>query len=93
MLVKRSISQSEFFDEFNNSQYKNNFSYEWLNALYDYYNDFEEEIDFDIVAIACDWSEYSLDDIQKYYWMDLEELKDTTAVIDLDNDNFLIMDF
>ncbi len=43
--------------------YKNNFTYEGLAALFEYLEQYEEEtseeIDFDMVALACEYSEYA----------------------------------
>jgi hypothetical protein len=34
----------EFSDSFRNSQYKDNFTYEGLKTLFDYFNDIEDDI-------------------------------------------------
>ena len=61
------VSFNSFYDSFR-GQYKNNFSYEGLRVLYDYLEEYEEEIgqkiSFDVVAIACDYTEY--EDINEY---------------------------
>lgn len=54
----------QFRDAFLKSDtYKNNFSYEGLEALFDYLehleNDMGEPIDFDMVALCCEYSEYT----------------------------------
>lgn len=62
--MKQYVSRFDFQDAFLKSEtYKNNFSYEGLNALFDYLEEYEEEtgeeIDFDMVALCCDYSEYA----------------------------------
>ena len=57
------VTQSEFIDTFNQSELrKNNFSYDGLIALFEYLEDLEEDtgeqINFDMVSICCDYSEY-----------------------------------
>ena len=57
------ITSSQFSDWFLTSDtYKNNFSYEGLKSLYNYLVDLEEDtgdnIEFDPVAICCEYSEY-----------------------------------
>lgn len=58
----QTISEYEFRNAFMSSDnYKNDFSYEGLSALFDYLEEYEEscgQIEFDMVAIACDYSEY-----------------------------------
>lgn len=100
--MKKSINRYEFIDEFRNSQYKNNFSYQGLNALFDYLEQLEEdigeEIEFDLVQLACDFTEYSsLDEIKENYSNlninTIEDLRDYTEVIELDDRSIIIEDF
>lgn len=57
------ITRSSFIDAFLQSNtYKDNFSYEGLDSLFDYLEDLEEQcdtpIEFDMIALCCDYSEY-----------------------------------
>jgi len=57
------VTQSEFIDTFRQSELrKNNFSYDGLIALFEYLEEYEdstgEQINFDMIAICCDYSEY-----------------------------------
>jgi len=61
--MKQYVSVYDFRDRFLRSEtYKNNFSYDGLTALFEYFEELEagmgEEIEFDMVAICCDYSEY-----------------------------------
>jgi hypothetical protein len=67
------ISKSDFIDTFKKSDtYKDNFTYEGLETLFDYLEELEsdlcEQIEFDMVCIACDYSEYqtAYDAMQQY---------------------------
>ena len=71
--MKKTITKSEFIDEFRNSEtYKNSFTYDGLSALYDYFErleeDIGEEIELDIISICCEFSEYesALEAAQEY---------------------------
>lgn len=84
------LSKSRFIDWFKQSDsYKDNFSYEGLSALYDYLEDYEEstgeKIEFDPIALACDYNEYeSLKEFNESYSENydcLEGLEDFTIVI------------
>lgn len=76
------VYRSEFHDYFTGSDtYKNQFSRDALNILYDYFDEYEqstgESLDFDLVAICC---EYAESDIQQLiidygYMMDSEAEK------------------
>lgn len=62
--MKQTINEYQFADAFKKSDtYKNNFSYAGLRALFNYFEEYEEgtgeEIDFDMVAICCEYAEYA----------------------------------
>ena len=83
--------------------YKNNFSYEGLNSLFDYFEQLEEEmeneIDFDPIAICCEYSEYeNLNEIKENYSSveinNIDDLRYHTSVIEIENtDRLIIQDF
>ena len=80
--MKKTISEWEFIDEFkNNNTYKENFSIEGLMALYDYLVEYEEcisdEIELDVIALCCEYSEYkSANEAAKRYNGAVEASKD-----------------
>ena len=80
--MKKTISEWEFIDEFkNNNTYKKNFSIEGLMALYDYLVEYEEyigdEIELDVIALCCEYSEYeSANEAAKRYNGAFEASKD-----------------
>jgi hypothetical protein len=63
---------------------KHGFSYEGSKALFEYYEEFEEYIPFDPVAIRCDFTEYeNFEAVQKDYKdiETLDQLRDNTIVL------------
>ena len=61
--MKDTINKDQFISWFRSSDtYKNNFSYEGLSALFDYLEEMEEstgeELEFDPVALCCEFEEY-----------------------------------
>jgi len=60
--MKQNVSEYAFRDAFLSSSRKDNFSYNGLTALYDYLieleDDCDNEIEFDMIAICCEFSEY-----------------------------------
>lgn len=89
--MKQTIDFSQFCDSFWDT-YKNNFSYEGKRALFDYLENYEEEtgeeIELDIVAICCDYTEFDdLADLQASHpdIKSIEELEEHTQVIKIDN--------
>jgi hypothetical protein len=97
----KQINWYDFSDWFLKSDtYKNNFSYDGLRALYDYLEDYEEQsgeaLEFDPIALCCDYSEFdSLEEIQSQYpdIKSLDDLEDKASVINCDNGHLIIFNF
>ena len=83
----------------------NNFSRVGLRALFDYFEEFEEdtgqEWEFDGIALCCDFTEYEdLDEFKSNYTCeeyqdikDWEGINDYTIVIPVGEKSFLIQNF
>ena len=99
--MKQTINVSQFRDAFQNMNRKENFSYAGLGALFDYLEEYEEstgeEVELDVIALCCEYSEYTdLEEFQKAYSSDYESIEDIereTTVIRIDDDSFIIQDF
>lgn len=97
--MKTTITQSDFRDAFLSSDSrKNSFSWEGLNALFDYLEALEqdcgEEMELDVVALDCDFTEYQdLKDVQDNFPQieSLEDLQDHTQVIEIEGTDRLII--
>ena len=96
------VTQSEFIDRFRQSEErKNHFSYDGLIALFEWLEQYEEdtetEMELDVIAICCDFSEYdNLKDFQQDYSKDyesIEEIENETLVIPIDDESFIIQQF
>lgn len=90
--MKTTISFTDFRDAFRTMDRLDNFSYDGARVLFDYLEEYEEasdqEIELDVIALCCDYSEDSPEDIASYYNIepeDDEELED--AVINYLNEN------
>ena len=98
--MKQTFTEYQFIDQFNKVRPKN-FSNKGLKALYNFLIDFEdsaeEELEFDPIALCCDFTEYeNLKELQIDYpdIKTLEELENKTTVIKIDNsDGFIIQAF
>jgi len=85
--MKTTVSQTDFVDAFTKMR-PSNFSYEGLIALYDYLENFEEdtdkEIELDVIAFCCDYSEWdNLEEYKKSYSSinSIKDIKDVTTFI------------
>ena len=99
--MKKSISKYEFIEEFKNMNREENFSYEGRLALFDYLEEYEEatgeEIELDIIALCCEYTEYeNIEEFNNNYGKDCESIEDIeyyTQVINIDDTRFIIQDF
>lgn len=104
------VTWYDFSDWFTTSDtYKNNFSYEGLQALYDYLNELEEstdeQIEFDPIAICCDYTEFdsAKDAVAEYGAINESDsmdedfakdwLRDKTQIIECENGHLIIQNF
>ena len=77
--MKTTVYFSEFCDYFRDIR-PDNFSYQGLRILFDYFEDYENEtgesIDCDVIAICCDFSEDSFENIADQYGIELDPEND-----------------
>ena len=103
MLVK-TVSFSDFVEEFRNCGREDQFSYEGKKALFDYLEELSEDIgeaiELDVIAICCDFTEY--DSLEKFlddYSVaigdinDINDIQNHTTVIQINNQSFIIQNF
>lgn len=93
----QTVNFNTFHDEFT-SRRPDNFNYSGLRALYDFLEqlgeDTGEAIELDVIAICCDFSQYTEEEALKAYDMEsIEELQQNTTVIHCDDDTIIIQDF
>lgn len=94
-MIKQTLTLSHFMDQFKATR-PDNFSYEGLEALYNYYDDSYEDVEFDPIALCCEWTEYdSIEDVQKDYEdiETLDQLEDNTFVLKTQSGGLLVREF
>ena len=102
--MKQSITFSSFVDAFNAYDRYDQFGYKALRVIFDYLEQYEEdtgeEIELDVIAICCDYSMMSFDDVVCEYRIDLSHLdaedddyveQCEEVVIDYLNDNTMVL--
>ena len=98
--MKKSISVYSFIDEFKGRDGKidqqHGFTLEGLFALYDYLTEYEndtgEEIDLDVIALRCEFTEYKTleEALKEHDLTSREELEANTTVIDIDGGGVIV---
>ena len=100
--MKITINEYQFEQAFKNAGRGNQFSYEALKALFEYLEEYEdstgEQIELDVIAICCEFTEYEdLEEFQSAYGADYETIEDIeyhTIVIPIAGANgFIVADF
>ncbi len=88
--MKRTINVHDFRNDFR-SMRPDNFSYEGLEVLFNHLEEMEDscdiEIEFDVIAICCDYSEANADEIAQDYGL---EDSDHDSVVEYLNDNTMV---
>ena len=95
--MKTTVNFSDFVDGFQKMGRENQFSHDGLKLIFDY---LESEIEFDPIAICCNFTESTLDDINndfgknfKFLWYARKFLEEQTNVIGATNDSIVYENF
>ena len=79
--MKQTINFNDFRDAFRAFDRMENFSYEGARVLFDYLAQIEEdtgeEIELDVIALCCDYSEATWEEIADDYRIDVRGLDET----------------
>lgn len=82
--MKTTVSRYDFERAFADADRKENFSYEGLSVLFDYLEQYEEdtgqEIELDVIALCCDYSEDTVEDIISNYSIDVEGMDEDEQI-------------
>ena len=100
LIIKADVN--DFIRRFDEMGRKDQFSYDGKVALYDHLNnlsdDTGDDIELDVIALCCEWSEYdSLQDAKDAYdaydFEDYTGLEDITTVLYTRGDSVVVRDF
>lgn len=75
----------QFRDAFHGAGRSGQFSYDGLEVLFDYLEQYEEDtgeaIELDVVALCCEYSEDTPEEIVRYYGIDVSDCEDDEDVM------------
>jgi hypothetical protein len=96
--MKKTINESDFIREFTAFGRENEFSRAGLRLLFEYLEQLEQdcdmELELDVIALCCDYSEIDVKDIERETGCEsLEDLQDNTTVIQVDDDTIIYQSF
>ena len=100
MSIIRQIDKYTFRAAFEDYGRKNQFSYDGLDALFEFLDELSEDcgtpMELDVIALCCEFTEYeNLAELQENYTdiESMDDLNDNTMVIPVDDDRFIIQDY
>lgn len=96
--MKKTINNYEFIKMFDDYGRSDNFSRLGRRKLAEYFEQLEEDlgqdIEVDVIAICCDYSEIEIKDIKRETGCEnLEDLQDNTTVIKVDDETIIYQNF
>jgi hypothetical protein len=94
--MKKTLNAHDFINEFEKSNRANQFTTQGLFRLYDYFEEYEaetgEDIELDIIAICCEYTESTLQQWAKDYNVD-EYLGYTELISRLSSKTYIVSDY
>jgi hypothetical protein len=79
-IIQTIDTASQFRDQFHRCGRGDQFSYEALGLIFDYLNDCGSDVEFDPIAICCEFSEDTPEAIADNYGIDTEDLDEGEIV-------------
>ena len=70
--MKKTINLEDFVNEFRAIR-PQNFSYEGLEKIFNYLEESDSDMELDVIAICCDFSQCSLDEFIHWYLVDVAD--------------------
>jgi hypothetical protein len=67
----QTINRYQFIDAFAKAGRKEQFSYDALNVLFEYFEEVDPDMELDVIAICCEYAEGSAAEIAAAYDIDL----------------------
>ena len=96
-MMKYTMNDCNFRDMMNReeSQYKDQFSYEGLGLLFEHLSNDEEDYEFNKINICLDWTEYkNIEEARKEYRVNVDsELEYNTIVLEHDSGIVVVLNF
>lgn len=72
--MKQTLTKSDFMDAFRRMDRYDEFGYEALSVLFDYFEECDPDMELDVVAICCDYSVDTAANIAKEYDIDFSSV-------------------
>lgn len=105
--MKQTIDLNDFRQAFRNYDRQDDFSYEGLEMLFDFFEESDPEMELDVIAICCDFNELSWESVASDYSIEFDDdldddekkeivreyLQDNTFLVGETNEGFVYQAF
>jgi len=89
--MRQTVNKSQFRDAFSDMGRGDQFSYDALGLLFDYLEEVDEDFELDVIAICCDFSEDTVEEIASNYSIDLSEFDNVES--DHDDKKEMVLEY
>ena len=70
----QTVNSFQFREAFRSMDRQNQFSYEGLGALFDYLEELDPDLELDVIALCCDYSEDTIAQIAEAYGIEVDSI-------------------
>ena len=92
--MKKTLTKSDFRQEFHLAGRGGQFSYEGLGVLFDLLEEINPDMELDVIELCCEFSEIEVSDIEKETGCkSLDELNENTLVLNSGGDYIIYKNF
>ena len=85
------IDVYQFRARFEQMGRKDNFSYDGLEALFDYLEGVDANWELDVIGLCCDYTESTIEQVRKDYSLSIGDYETDADVIEYLNDNTVVV--
>jgi len=85
------IGLGQFRDRFHQMGRKDAFSYDGLEALFDYLEGIDANYDLDVIGLCCEYDESTIEEVRKDYSLSIDDYETDSDVIQYLNDNTVVI--
>lgn len=81
--MKQTVTQADFLEAFRQADRTDNFSADALVALFNYFEEIDPDMELDVIAICCEYSESTYEDVADSYKIETTDHCDDSEELNL----------
>lgn len=99
-MIIQSVNEYDFVEAFKRTGRARQFSRAALIELFHYLDDLSDDVDdieLDVIALCCEWTEYTAEEFERELGMTIDDARDETTVLEVEhsdgNISYLVQEF